>query len=110
MNFQIDDGPRRLEERFTRRGIEYTRIDDAPAYFIYAAKMESGPRTWFEVFQKRINAAHQIAGHDIPASEAWPPDSAFCVWAWTFETLNAAISKAQTIIPHKSTRPATTEQ
>jgi len=103
MKFQIDDGPRRLEPKITRKGIEYERVDAAPTYFIYSAKIQGSPRQWFEVFQKRINAAHIIADHEIPASEAWPSDYALGVWAWTFESINAAIAKAQTIKPHKST-------
>lgn len=102
MNFAIDNGPRRLEAKFTRKGVEYEKIEEGPAFFIYSAKMQDSPRKWFEVFQRRIHDAREIAGQKIEASEAWPPDSAFGSWAWTFDGLNGARGMAGTIKPHKS--------
>lgn len=103
MQFSIaPEEVRLLETAFTRKGIDYREVSSGPSYRIFSANLSGGGKQWFEVFQRRINSAHEIAGVKIPASEAFPSDSAFGTWAWTFPTLAQCEEKARGISIHKS--------
>ena len=103
MQFAIDAGEiRLLETAFTRKGIDYREVSSGPSYRIFSARLPGEGREWFEVFQRRINAPHEIQGNKIPASEAFPSDAAFGTWAWTFQTLAQCEEKARCINMHKS--------
>ena len=106
MQFSIDAGEiRLLETAFTRKGIDYREVSSGPSYRIFSANLSGGGKQWFEVFQRRINSAHEIAGVKIPSSEAFPSESAFGTWAWTFQTLAQCEEKAQGINMHRSVAP-----
>lgn len=103
MEFQIAPYDiRLLESSFTRKGITYAERGSGDTFRVYGARLDSEGREWFEVFQRRINAPHEIQGNKIPASEAFPSDSAFGSWAFTFPNLEQAIEKGKGFTLHKS--------
>lgn len=89
-----------LAASFVRKGVKYDRVEIGDSYMIYRGELAGS--YWFEVFQRRINKARQIAGVDIPASEAFPSDEAFGKWAWCYKELSDAAMKAGEIAPHKT--------
>lgn len=91
---------KQIPEKFTKRGIEYEQIEVGRAYMIYRCSLFGS--FWYEVFQKRINAARVIAGVEIPAGEAFPGDEAFGRWAWTSPDLGAVQKRAASIMLHSS--------
>ena len=103
MNFAIESGELRLlDTNFTRKGIEYREVASEDTYRVFSARLSGEGREWFEAFQRRVNAPHEINGVKIPASEAFPPDSAFGVWAFTFPSLDQAVGKGRGFSLHKS--------
>ena len=89
-----------LAKTFSRKGVAYAHVETGEAYMIYRCELAGS--YWFEVFQRRINEDRQIAGVDIPASEAFPSDEAFGKWAWCYKNLSDAAIKAGEIAPHKT--------
>lgn len=107
MEIQIaGDDLRLLETAFMRRGIAYRQRFSGETFRVYGCQLGGDGREWFEVFQYRINAAHEIQGNKIGASEAFPPDSAFGTWAFTFASLQEAISRGEQFPAHKSASEA----
>ena len=89
-----------LAKSFSRKGVNYGHIETGAAYMIYRGELAGS--YWFEVFQRRINGEHQIAGVDIPASEAFPSDESFGKWAWCYRNIEEACQKSINITAHKS--------
>lgn len=104
MNFDIaSDSLRLLESTFTRNGHTFEKVEEGPSFFIYKVQREDAPRCWFEVFQRRVYPERTIAGKLIPASQAYPSDASFGVWAWTYPHIETARWRAGQIKPHRST-------
>ena len=76
---------KRLEFPLTRKGITYALVSETEYTRTVKASFP-GSADWYEIFEKRINAARTIAGCILPASEAFPHDEAFGKWAWTYPT------------------------
>jgi hypothetical protein len=77
----------------TRKGITYL-LESETEHTRTVRATFPGATDWLEVFEKRINAAREIQGVKIPASEAFPGDEAFGKWAWTFPTESQCQAKA----------------
>lgn len=93
-----------LAAQFTRKGVQYDHVETGDTYMIYRGELAGS--YWYEVFQCRINASRQIAGVDIPASEAFPSDESFGKWAWNCPDLESARKRSVGIMAHKSMIPA----
>lgn len=93
-----------LAQSFTRKGVLYDHVETGDSYMIYRGELAGS--YWYEVFQRRINAARQIAGVDIPASEAFPSDESFGKWAWDCPDLESAQKRSAGIAIHKTLIPA----
>lgn len=89
-----------LLRSFMRKGVLYDHVEVGDSYVIYRGELAGS--YWYEVFQRRINAAHQIAGVDIPASEAFPSNESFGKWAWSCPDLESARKRSAGIMIHKS--------
>ena len=63
-------------------------------------------KTWYEVFERKINAARSIGDTNLPASEAFPSDEAFGKWAWTFPTAEQCLEKSEFIDSRVESRKA----
>ena len=79
---------KRIEWPITKRGIKYSLHSENEGATICTAELFG--KTWFEVFEKRVNKEYEIAGNVIPAKEAFPPDEAFGKWARCVNTIEAA--------------------
>lgn len=91
---------RKLPNSFHRKGVEYDHVESGESYMIYRGEL--GRSSWYEVFQRRINAERVISGNLIPASEAFPSDESFGKWAWACHDIESAQKRAGMIPVHKT--------
>lgn len=80
----------------TRKGVTYDL--EFETEHVRAVRATLGIRSWFEIFERRVNAAREIEGVKICPSEAFPNDEAFGKWAFVCETPHHVSDKAIEII------------
>ena len=81
-----------LPEKLRRNGYDYTLVQRGQRAFIYA-QMVSKRKVQYEVFQLRTKPDREIEGKFLEATECFPHDEAFGVWAWTITDHTKALKK-----------------
>lgn len=92
----------------TRKGVTYDLEFETD--HVRSVRATLGTRSWFEVFERRINAAREIDGARIGPSEAFPNDEAFGKWAFICETTRQVAEKAGQILDKIIARELKREQ
>jgi len=69
------------------RGFEFTQVKKTEYGYIY--KIDTKNTVCYEVFQRKVNNRYNCI--------SYPSNKAFGVWAWTYNSLDKALSKLEGI-------------
>lgn len=79
-----------LALQFTRNGWAHRQITRSGNLAIYERSRPESPAPHYELVHIRQNKDREQFGRVIPASESYPPETAWGSHGWTFQTLSLA--------------------
>jgi hypothetical protein len=83
---------KQLPPTINRRGAKYKLVKRGTKALIYARTVQGKTRS-YEVFELKVRDPQIINGKPIPASERFPHDEAFGFWAWSYYSLEGALTR-----------------
>lgn len=100
---------RLLEKKFDYRGFSYNQEWRDDKYAIYSQWLE-GELVGYEAIIIRKNKEYERFGKIFPASESYPTDRQWGIFAWTYKNYYEAQAKIQNLASSKSVEARTTQE
>jgi len=84
---------KRLPYNLRKNGNNYSLLYGGCRAFLYELREQPGDSISYEVFRLKVRPERMLKGKRLEASEIFPHNEAFGIWAWLCKTLDKALKK-----------------